>query len=59
MKLSEHFVALLFDDDCTWVEIFVNSVTEAHQATIAILVFYRVKELGAIVSLKVDFLKHF
>ena len=59
MKLIEHLVALLFDDDRARVEALVNAVAEAHEAAVADLVFHFGEELGAVVAFVVDFLEHF
>ena len=37
-KLSEYFIGCLFHDFCTWVEVFVNPVPEAHQTEGVVLV---------------------
>ena len=59
VELGEHLVALLFEDDGAGIEVFVYAVAEAHQAAMGGLIFDLVEELGAVVAILMDFLKHF
>ena len=59
VKLGEHLVALLLDDDSARVEALVDAVAEAHEAAVADLVFHLGEELRAVVAFVVDFFEHF
>ena len=55
-QLVQYFVTSLFHDFRTWVHVFVNAVTEAHQAVFTL--FHAFHEFGNVFN-RTDFIQHF